>query len=331
MHRSQPTQLRSGLKRRSYWALPGQGPRMRWPNGAGLAVWIAPNLEFYEYAPQRYPFRDQFARIRHPDVMQWGFRDYGNRVALWRMADVLAQYPVAITASTNLCLFEHYPEVASLVRDRGWEVMSHGLYNTHYLGLMEEDEERAFHQLGAHIVREHTGQTLQGLLGPCVTNGPRTLELMAEAGLRYHADWVHDDVPVPLKTSHGLVWTVPYHYEINDAPLLEGHFDAAALVQVACDQFDRLYREASEGEEGLVFCWPLHPYLIGQPHTVAALRRVLDHICSHEGLWHAQAGDIVREAQACYADHAGFQAWLAEDVQAGIDNPRGQDIGRVVR
>ncbi|MES2483895.1 MAG: polysaccharide deacetylase family protein [Pseudomonadota bacterium] len=310
------TPLRSALRARAHWALPAQRPRMQWPGGARVAAWIAPNIEFYEYLPQRYPFRDQFARATHPDVMQWGFRDHGNRVALWRMADALAQYPVAVTASTNLCVFEHYPEVAQLVRDRGWEVMSHGLYNTHYLGLMSDEQERAFHRVSAQIVQEHTGQTLQGLLGPCVTNGPSTLDLMVEAGLRYHADWVHDDVPVPMKTDNGLLWTVPYHYEINDAPLLEGHFDADALVRVACDQFDRLYREADEAGEGLVYCWPLHPYLIGQAHTVAALRRVLDHICAHDGVWHAQAHDIVRQAQSCYAGDAGFQAWLREEVPA---------------
>jgi allantoinase len=289
------------------------GPKIRWPGGARLAVWIAPNLEFYEYLPQRYPFRDQFARISHPDVMQWGFRDYGNRVGVWRMAEAIAQYPVAVTASTNLCVLEHFPDIADLVRDRGWEVMSHGLYNTHYLGLMSVEEERAFHRTSAQIVQDCVGQHLSGLLGPCVTNGPHTLDLMAEAGLLYHADWCHDDVPLPIRTGHGLLWSVPYHYEINDAPLLEGHFDADALVDVACAQFDRLYREADAREEGLVFCWPLHPYLIGQPHTVGALRRVLDHICRHDGLWHAQAVDIVRAARGCHEGHPVFEAWRQGD------------------
>ncbi len=308
------TPLKSVLRQRCYTPAAARRPRLQWPGGARLAVWIAPNIEFYEYLPARYPFRDQFSRMRHPDIMQWGFRDYGNRVALWRMAEVLAQYPVAVTASTNLCVFEHYPEIAQLVRRHGWEVLSHGLYNTHYLGLMDEAQEREFHALSAAIVREHTGQTLQGLLGPCVTNSAHTLGLMAGAGLRYHADWTHDDVPVAMKTAAGELWSVPYHYEINDAPLLEGHFDTDALVQVACDQFDALYREAGESGQGLVYCWPLHPYLIGQPHTVKALRRVLDHICSHAQVWHAQAADIVRQAQRQYAQNESYRQWLMEPM-----------------
>ena len=306
------TLLTSELRRRTFRWSPAARPRWRWPGGASLAAWIAPNLEFYEYLPQRYAFRDQFARIAHPDVMQWGFRDYGNRVALWRMAEAMADYPVAVTASTNLAVFEHFPEVAQLVRASGWEVMSHGLYNTHYLGGLSLAQERAFHADSAQIMRQHTGQELRGLLGPCVTNGPHTLDLMAEAGLAYHADWVHDDTPTAIRTAHGLLWTVPYHYEINDAPLLEGHFDADALVQVACDQFDRLHAEAKRTGEPLVYCWPLHPYLIGQPHTVGALRRVLDHICRQGDVWHAQAGDIAAHASAQWQASPLFQDWLGE-------------------
>lgn len=308
------TSLSSALRSRTFRWSPRNRPQWQWPGGATLAVWIAPNLELYEYLPQRYGFRDQFARIAHPDVMQWGFRDYGNRVALWRMDDVLSHYPVAVTASTNLCVLEHFPEVAELVRSRGWEVMSHGLYNTHYLGALSLDQESAFHAESAAIVRRLTGQTLRGLLGPCVTNGPHTLDLMAQAGLIYHADWTHDDTPTAIRTPHGLLWSVPYHYDINDAPLLEGHFDADVLVQVACDQFDRLHREAAHSGEPLVYCWPLHPYLIGQPHTVGALRRVLDHICARDGVWHAQAADIVAHASAQWLASAAFQDWLGEEA-----------------
>ena len=83
--------------------------------------------------------------------MQWGYRDYGNRVGVWRLAEAFAEYPIRITASTNLAIFEHCPEIAALVRERGWEVMSHGLYNTRYLGRSTEAEERAAFALEAEI------------------------------------------------------------------------------------------------------------------------------------------------------------------------------------
>ena len=287
----------------SHWRIPywphGTRPKIIWPGNARLAVWIVPNLEYYEYQPPRYDFRDQFSRTKHPDVMQYSFRDYGNRVGIWRMAKAFDDYPIRVTASTNLAVFDHCPEVAALVREKSWCVMSHGLYNTRYLGRGTDDEERAFYQQTIDATRRHTGQTLRGMLGPCVTNGPHTPDLMAEAGLLYHADWVHDDIPVPLETSRGRLLTIPYHYEINDAPLLEGHFDGPAFTQFNIDQFDRLYSLAGD-EGGLVYCLPLHPYLVGQPHLVSHLRRILDHVCARADIWHATGDEIAEQAAARY-------------------------------
>ncbi len=278
-----------------FWT-PATRPRMAWPGGARVAVWVVPNLEYYEYAPPRYDFRDQFSRIRHPDTMQWGYRDYGNRVGIWRLAEAFADYPIRVTASTNLAIFEHYPEIAALVRERGWEVMSHGLYNTRYLGRSTEAEERAGFALEGEICARHTGTRPAGLLGPCVTNSPWTMDLIAEAGMRYHADWVHDDIPVPIATRSGRpLVSVPYNYDINDGPALEGHFDAAYLVEGCLAQFDRLHAEAAE-EGGKVFCLALHTYLMGQPHTIGALRRILDHLCRAEGVWFATGGEIADAA-----------------------------------
>jgi allantoinase len=280
-----------------YWTR-HERPRLEWPCGARLAVWIVPNLEYYEYQPPRYDFRDQFPRAPHPDVMQYSFRDYGNRIGVWRMADALADYPIRVTASTNLAVFDHCPEIAALVRERRWCVMSHGIYNTRYLGRGTAEEEREFYRASIAATRHHTGQTLQGMLGPCVTNGPSTPELMCEAGLRYHADWVHDDVPVPLESDAGRLVTVPYNYEINDAPMLEGHFDGPSFVRFNIDQFDRLYAEGARSPG--VFCVALHPYLIGQPHMIGHLRRLLDHVCSRGDIWHATGDEIAAAAWRQY-------------------------------
>jgi peptidoglycan/xylan/chitin deacetylase (PgdA/CDA1 family) len=276
-----------------YWSRATR-PRFAWPGGKRLAVWVVPNLEYYEYLPKRYDFRDQFARIMHPDVMQWGYRDYGNRIGVWRMADALVEYPVRITASTNLAVFDHCPEIAALVRDRGWEVMSHGLYNTRYLGRDTEAQERAGLREEIELTRRHTGQTLRGLLGPCVTNSSATMDLMAEHGLVYHADWVHDDVPVPIRVPMGSLVSIPYAYDINDGPALEGHYDGAYLLDVCVRQFDRLRAEAADG--GLVYCLPLHTYLIGQPHTIGYLRSILDHVCRFDDVWFATGGEIADAA-----------------------------------
>ncbi len=292
-------------------------PPVSWPNGKRLAVWIVPNVEFYEYTPPPALGRETWDRVpSHPDVREYGFRDYGNRVGIWRMAELLAQYPVRPTASLNLALLDHFPEIAQLIRDRQWAVMSHGIYNTRFLYGMDEAQERAFYADNIASLLRQTGQRLQGILTPAITNTARTPELIAEAGLTYHADWVHDDVPVPiLVPGHRLV-SMPYSYDLNDAPLWDGRpYGGRYFVDACKAAFDRLYSESADG--GRVFCMALHPYQIGQPHHIGHLRELLDHICRHDGVWHATGDDIAAHYLAHHYDaHVRHGAEVATQAAA---------------
>lgn len=267
-------------------------PKVQWPHGKRLAFWIVPNVEFYEYTPPPARGRETWDRVpSHPDVREYGFRDYGNRVGIWRMTELLDQYPVRPTASLNLALLDHFPEIAQLIRERGWAVMSHGIYNTRFLYGMDEAQERAFYADNVDSLLRHTGQKLQGILTPAITNTTRTPELIAEAGLSYHADWVHDDVPVPILVPGRRLVSMPYSYDLNDAPLWDGRpYGGRYFVDACKAAFDRLYAESADG--GRVFCIALHPYQIGQPHHIGHLRELLEHICSHDGVWHATGDDI---------------------------------------
>ena len=268
-------------------------PRIRWPNDARVALWIAPNVEHYEYLPPRDPQRNTWTRSPHPDVQGYGYRDYGNRVGFWRMADVLDQFGVVATASTNLAVFDHYPEVGASMVDRGWEIMSHGIYNTRYISSIDETAERAFYIECIEALRSHTGQQLRGMLGPAVSNTVLTPDLMAEAGLIYHADWFHDDQPVPLATRSGQrLVSVPYSMELNDVPVFTQHFDTGEFVAMAKAQLDVLRREADDDAGGRVMCVALHPYLMGMPHRVDGLAAMLDYLMSHDDVWQTTASQI---------------------------------------
>ena len=292
-------------------------PKVQWPNGKRLAVWIVPNVEFYEYTPPPAQGRETWDRVpSHPDVREYGFRDYGNRVGIWRMTELLDQYPVRPTASLNLALLDHFPEITQLIRDRHWAVMSHGIYNTRFLYGMDEAQERAFYADNVASLQRHTGQRLQGILTPAITNTTRTPALIAEAGLSYHADWVHDDVPVPILVPGRRLVSVPYSYDLNDAPLWDGRpYGGRYFVDACKAAFDRLYAESADG--GRVFCIALHPYQIGQPHHIGHLRKVLDHICAHEGVWHATGDEIAAHfLQHDYDAHVRHATELAARAAA---------------
>jgi allantoinase len=266
---------------------------LNWPGGSSVAVWVVPNVEHYEYLPPSGAV-DPYPRTPHPDVRKYAYHDYGNRVGFWRLLEVLDRYQVPATVSLNVAVLDHYPQVAEAMVERGWEFMSHGLYNTRYLTGLDEPSEREFLELCNQVLERRVGRRFAGMLGPNITGNTWTPDLMAEAGMTYHADWVHDERPSPLLTSraHRMV-ALPYSYELNDAPLLmRSYVEVDEYARRCIAQFDRLSKDAIKDGSGRLMALPLHPFAIGQPHRIDGLDRVLHHLRSH-GAWIAQASEIV--------------------------------------
>ena len=278
-------------------------PAIRWPNGARLALWIAPNIEHYEYLPDYDGFRDPWPRTPYPDVQQYSHRDYGNRVGFWRMLEVLDKHGIRACASLNMAVLEHFPEIGEAMVERNWDFMSHGIYNTRYLTTYTEEQEREFYRDCIDTLKRHTGKQLKGMLGPAITGTVRTPDLMAEAGLIYHTDWVHDDQPVPINVRSGKLVSVPYSSELNDSPLfMKNHYEGDYFQRICQAQFDQLYKEGAES--GRVMCIALHPYAIGKPHRVKYLDRTLSYIMSHDGVWQTTADEIAEYNIANYYEQA---------------------------
>ena len=223
-------------------------------------------------------------------MLGYGVRDYGNRVGLWRLADVTDALNLPITLSLNLANWLHYPDIFDASIARGWDVMGHGLYNTRYHWNMEEARERAAIAACVDIYRDLTGQTLRGWFSPAATWTENTPDLVAEAGITYSGDWYHDDQPTRIAVREGELISLPYQMDINDAMVWRHHFEADAFARMAIDHFDTLWREGED--QGRVVCIALHPYISGQPHRIRALERALRHMAEHDDVWMATGAQI---------------------------------------
>ena len=273
--------------------------RLTWPGDARLAVWVVPNIEHYEYLPAEVRVRDPWPRQPHPDILNYGIRDYGNRVGLWRMFEVMDRHDVRCTVSLSLSVLEMYPEILAAMEARRWEYMSHGLYNTRYHWGYTEDEERAAIAACCAIHERRTGRKLRGWFSPAASFTLNTPDLVAEAGMTYYCDFYHDDQPTEIRVRNGRLVTIPYSMEINDSNVHRRPEDAEDFERAARDMFDRMYAEA-ERWGGLVMCLALHPYMMGAPHRIAYLDRTLASLKSHDKVWWATGAEI--------ADH--YLAWL---------------------
>ena len=275
-------------------------PPIKWPNDARVALWVAPNVEHYEYLPDYDGVRNPWPRTPYPDVREYSYRDYGNRVGFWRMLEVLDKHNIRCCVSLNMAVLEHFPEIGEAMVQRDYDFMSHGIYNTRYLNTHSEEQEREFYRDTIDTLKRHTGKQLKGMLGPAITGTERTPDIMAEAGLIYHTDWAHDDQPVPIRVKSGKLVSVPYSFELNDAPLFRLHYEGDYFARIVKAQFDQLYKEG--GESGRVMCIALHPFLIGQPHRINYLDDMLGYIMSHDGVWQTTADDIAEHYIANYYD-----------------------------
>ena len=232
------------------------------------------------------------------------------------MLEPLDKYGIKCCVSLNMAVLEHFPEIGEAMVQRDYDYMSHGIYNTRYLYTYDEDREREFYRDTIDTLRRHTGKQLKGMLGPAISGSVSTPDLMAEAGLIYHTDWMHDDQPVPIRVepappvpgSGGGAITrklvsVPYSIELNDSSLLrDNHYEGDYFARICKAQFDQLYREGAES--GRVMCIALHPFLIGQPHRIKYLDDILSYIMSHDGVWQTTADEIAEYYIANYYDQA---------------------------
>ena len=258
-------------------------PKITWPNGARVAFWVAPNIEFYELEPPNNPTRKPWAKPI-PDVVPYAHRDYGNRVGFWRMMEAMDAAGIRGSVSLNVAVCEHHPEVIEACVERGWELFSHGIYNTRYTYNMTEAQERAMMEDVIATIKRASGQDVAGWLSPSLTNTPRTMDLPAEYGIKYTCDLFHDDQPQPVNVSSGKLISVPYSLEMNDIPVLSMAGNTSRrYAEILKANFDQLYEEGAES--GRVMCIPLHPFLIGQPHRIGPFAEVLQYITGHDDVW----------------------------------------------
>ena len=163
-----------------YWPYDTR-PRIEWPGGARVALWIAPNIEFYEYAPPVNPHRKPWPRPL-PDVLGYATRDYGNRVGHQRMMRVMDKFGLRGSVSLSTAVLEHHPEVIQMAAERNWEFFSHGIYNTRYTYGLDEAQEREMIEESMTLIASHTGQHCDGYLAPALSHSDATIDLFAEAG-----------------------------------------------------------------------------------------------------------------------------------------------------
>jgi peptidoglycan/xylan/chitin deacetylase (PgdA/CDA1 family) len=288
-------------------------PRLEWPKKAHVALWIIPNIEYFSL--QERP--GGYGAGKVPDVVMWSERDYGNRVGIFRLMEVLDRYDIRGTVALNSNLCAEHPAIIEEGEKRKWEWMGHNESNTRRLNEAEPGEEAKIIRNTLSTIEKATGKRPVGWLSSGLAETWDTVDLLAAAGVEYVADWCNDDQPYVMNLDGGKrITSIPYTQQLNDKSAIERRFCTAdEFREMICRQFDVLYREGEES--GRVMAIALHPYLIGVPHRIDAFDAALKYICKHKRVWKATGSEIIRHYHAQMKEQAASNKKSAKQKQVG--------------
>jgi allantoinase len=274
-------------------------PKMILPGGARMVVWVIVNVEEWDIREPmpRTVLTPPAGGSPMPDIPNWAWHEYGNRVGFWRMLEVFDQFSIPAVLAINGSCLRSYPEIAEAAQARNWEFLGHGFIQKN---MQKVENEREAIRLTTEAITSYTGKRPRGWLGPGLTETWETPDLLQEAGYDYVCDWVLDDQPVQLKTRGGSIINVPYTQECNDvAMMLIQHHKASEYYDRAMDQFDQLYQDARDSAR--VMALVVHPYIMGAPHRLKWFRKIFERMSARKDVLFWTGGQIVdwyRDEQA---------------------------------
>ena len=277
------------------WSMLADRKPVQWPSGKRLALWVNVNLQFYPMNQRGVPFAVPGGMtMPYPDLRHYSLRDYGNRVGLFRILKALDRFGVTPSFAVNSRLLERTPYLVGLLRERGNEVLGHGLHMDalHYGG-QDEGEERAQITESLDCLRELTQQSVTGWLSPVRNESENTPDLLAEHGVRYFADWVNDDMPYEFKTRAGSLIAMPLSNEVEDRFVIVSNQHAEASWAEQVDDAANYLLAEAQASGGRILGLNIHPWLLGHAHRIKFFEDVLASLSTNPLVWSASPSAIL--------------------------------------
>jgi peptidoglycan/xylan/chitin deacetylase (PgdA/CDA1 family) len=274
--------------------LPGRAP-LRWPDGALVALVVFLYFEAWEIDPPKGAIYDK----RHdgaigglfPNYKTYAQYEYGNRIGIVRVLDLLDRHKLPVTVAANTLACERYPHLVRCFRERGYEFAAHGFSATRMLSSqMTEAEERDAIAGSIEAIAHTTGTRPSGWIGQDYGESTVTPRLLAEAGMQYVVDWGNDDQPYWLNTEPPLL-SIPNQAEWDDVQMIwHRKVHPSVWRHTVLDAFTQL--QADGASSGTVFGLHIHPWLTGAPHRISILEDVVGRIATSSNVWRATAAGI---------------------------------------
>jgi peptidoglycan/xylan/chitin deacetylase (PgdA/CDA1 family) len=269
-------------------------PPLTWPGNARVAVYVGLNVEHFVLDQPSTSIWPGTAELT-PDALNYGWRDYGARVGIWRTIDSLDRHGIRPSVLLNTAVIDHHPQIVAAGLERDWAWLAHGRTNSAlHTGLAVDEERRLLTEI-RDAIADATGRAPRGWMGPGLTETHHTPDLLAQLGFHYVLDWTNDDQPYPL-TVPGMI-SVPYSVELNDLLIFAKGTTGPEFLQMVKDQYEQLH--ADSATSGRVMALALHPFVIGQPFRHKYLDQALGWLAAQPDAWLTTSDDIAEH----YREH----------------------------
>ncbi len=293
-----PAQRRFGMDHEHYdWSPLVNRGKLRWPGDARVAICVILNLGRMEWSPPQGSFTPGLAGglgVRDfPDYARFSHREYGHRVGIFRVLDVLEKSGIKPTVAMDALTADNYPYLVSHCLKQGCEIIGHGVSSSQTISSrMSLEDETGYIQSSIQALTRATGAAPNGWLGPEYGESSHTPQLLSQAGIRYICDWANDEQPYALKSPHGELFALPVMIELDDVVALwNRRVTIGRYRDMLKESFDTLYLDGAQTGRLLVI--NLHPWLIGQPFRIGYLDDALAHMTRRGGVWAASGSEIV--------------------------------------
>lgn len=293
--------LRYGMDHERYeWAMLTQREAIAWPSGAPLALWINVCVEHFPLNPRTTGFKAPGnMSMPYPDLRHYTLRDYGNRVGIFRILEALERYGFQASFAVNGEIAERYPYLIRQLLDHGGELLAHGWnMDCAHSSEVDTETERQWIRQTLSVLEQLSKQRVRGWLGPARSQSSCTPELLAEAGFEWFADWVNDELPYCVRTEMGRLINLPLSLELEDRFIIHDNLHSETeYADQLIDATDMLLRESAI-DGGRLLTLNLHPWVIGQPHRIGQLERILEYLGNcRDHLWNVNPSQIIAATQ----------------------------------
>lgn len=288
---------------------------LKWPNGKRLALMITTNFEYWDPVKDSnkpyYPGGPGIVGGDLPgnvyDNPNYTWREYGQRVGVWRMFDIFDEFKIRSTSTMNAKMALERRPVIDAALERGWEIVAHNYVQSELLTdyMFDEDKEREVIRSSLKVYKDVCGKPAKGWLSCSLRSTLNTIDLIAEEGLHFVTDLLNDDQPYMVETRSGKpMVSIPYTSEVNDFTVfMRQGLTASGAFEVFKEQFDCLYREGEKS--GRMMNIGLHPHVIGQPFRIRALREFVAYAKQFDGVWWTTREEIAEWYLENHKSHIG--------------------------